>query len=471
MQADKPEQSLAELQKYINSQGQKKGRAAYELLAQVLAKMDKSADLIPRLEAAAEKDSRNSTLLFFLADQYAENDRLDDAEKLYKKTLEASAEVPGFLGLAGVYRRQHRPQELLDVLAKAYAEAGELKLFSAEFKAIIADEKLLDSLMKSAGDLLAARPPRIEFANGYLLANIAADAKQAELAEKLYRHLLTLKKEREGLIYEELGTFFIEVRKYAEAAKVYEEAADDADLADNRPNFLFLAARALALAGDTKRALEAITAAQDLVPNNPMLRFQEGWIYYHAHKFDEAIERMEKLISDFPRPQPEQVRRIVRSAQSSLSNIYVLKGDIKKGEEILEAVYRDDPEDITVNNDLGYLYADQGKNLEQAEAMIRKALAAEPDNGAYLDSMGWVLFKREKYDAALPYLEKAVKNSPGPGDETLWEHLGDVHDRLKQNADALEAWKHSLELSAKAQFPDQKLIDRVKVKVAAAEKN
>ena len=179
-------------------------------------------------------------------------------------------------------------------------------------------------------------------------ANIAADARESDLAEKLYRYLLTLKKERAGLIYEELGTHLVEVKKYAQAAKVYEEAADDADLSDNRPNFLFLAARALALAGDTKRALEAITAAQDLIPNNPLLRFQEGWIYYHAHKFDEAIDRMEKVIADFPQP---QFRRIIRSAQSTLSNIYVLKGEISKGEEILEGVYRDDPED-TPNNDL-----------------------------------------------------------------------------------------------------------------------
>jgi tetratricopeptide (TPR) repeat protein len=84
--------------------------------------------------------------------------------------------------------------------------------------------------------------------------------------------------------------------------------------------------------------------------------------------------------------------------------------------------------------------------------------------------MGWVLFKREKYDAALPYLEKAVKNSVGAGDETLWEHLGDVHDRLQHAPEALDAWKHALELSAKAQYPEQKLIDRVKDKVAAAEK-
>ena len=63
-----------------------------------------------------------------------------------------------------------------------------------------------------------------------------------------------------------------------------------------------------------------------------------------------------------------------------------------------------------VNNDLGYLYADQGKNLEKAEAMIRKAVQEEPDNCAYLDSLGWVLFKRGKVKEAVEPLEKAVKN-------------------------------------------------------------
>ena len=54
-----------------------------------------------------------------------------------------------------------------------------------------------------------------------------------------------------------------------------------------------------------------------------------------------------------------------------------------------------------MNNDLGYLYAEQGKNLEKAEAMIRKAVADEPENSAYLDSLGWVLFKRGKAKEAI----------------------------------------------------------------------
>jgi tetratricopeptide (TPR) repeat protein len=468
VQAGDFDKALDELQKYVDSQRNSKGRAAYELYAEVLSKLNKSQDLIPRLKAAAEKDARNSALLFFLAEQYAEANRLDEAEALYQKTLETAAEVPGFVGLAGVYRRQNRPAELLEILAKAYSEAGELKPLAAEFKAVADDEKLLDRLLKSGEELLAEQPSPLDFPTGYVLANLAADGKKTELAERLYRFLLTLRKDRAETILEELGGHFIEVKKYAEAAKVYQEAADDPDLSDKRPNFLFLATQALELSGDTKAALEAIAAAQELMPNNPLLRYQEAWVYYHAHQFDEAIERMEKLIADFPDP---QLRQIVRRAQYSLSNAYVLKGEIRKGEEILEAIYQETPEDTSVNNDLGYLYADQGKNLEQAESMIRKALAAEPENGAYLDSLGWVLFKREKYDEALPYLEKAVKNSPGAGDETLWEHLGDVYDSLRQPAKALASWKTALEFADKASLPDKKLIERVKEKVAKHEKD
>lgn len=470
LQAGEAQKALDELQKYIDKQLETKGRAAYELLAEILAKLDKSDELISRLEAAAEKDARNSTLQFFLADQYVAKDRLEDAEKLYTKTLESTAELPGFVGLAGVYRRQNRPAELLEILTKGYAEVGDLKGFAAEFKAIAADEKLLSKLVKSGEELIAEQPSPVDFETGYVLANLAADGKKTAQAEKFYRFLLTIKRERAGLIFEELGSLFVEVRKYAEAAKVYMEAADDPDLSDNRANFLFLATNALQRSGNTKAALEAIAAAQELMPDNPLLRSQEAWVYSDSHQFDAAIERLEKLIADFPNPN-QQLRPIIRRAQYMLSNTFVTKGDIRKGEEILEAIFKENPEDISVNNDLGYLYADQGKNLEQAERMIRKALDADPENGAYLDSMGWVLFKLGKYDDALPFLEKAVKNSPGAGDETLWEHLADVYERLKQPAKAVETWKKSLEFAEKAQHPDKPLIERVKEKLARHEKN
>jgi tetratricopeptide (TPR) repeat protein len=462
LQAGQPDKALEELQKYIDSQRQSKQRAAYDLLAEILEKLGQPQELIPRLEEAAGKDPRNSTLQYFLAEQYALANRLEEAEKLYKTTLESAAEAQGYVGLAGVYRRRGRPEELIDTLAKGFSEAGDLKGMTKELKAILGDEKLLSALMEVGVKRLDEQPPSLDFNSGYVLANLAADGKRTDIAQRLYRQLLVLRKERAALVYEELGSHLVEVRKYAEAAKVYQEAVDDAGVLDARPNFLYMLTYALELSGDTKRALEAIAAAQQLIPNNPLLKSQEAWVYYHSHQYDEAVKRFEKLIVDFPQP---QVQQIIRRAQYSLSNIYVLQGDTKKGMAILETIYKENPNDISVNNDLGYLYADTGINLEQAEGMIKKALATEPENAAYLDSMGWVLFKLGKYEESLPFLEKAVKISTGTGDETLYDHLGDVYDRLQQPAKAVEAWKKSLELAREAAYPDKKLIERVEEKL------
>src|SRR5206468_9699969 len=67
-------------------------------------------------------------------------------------------------------------------------------------------------------------------------------------------------------------------------------------------------------------------------------------------------------------------------ARSTLSTIYTNMGDFARGEAELELLFAREPDDATVNNDLGYLYADQGKNLDRAETMIRKAIGKEPDN-------------------------------------------------------------------------------------------
>ena len=96
--------------------------------------------------------------------------------------------------------------------------------------------------------------------------------------------------------------------------------------------------------------------------------------------------------------------------------------------------------------------------------MIRKALAAEPDNGAYLDSLGWVLFKLGKYEDAIGPLEQAVKKNTG-GDATLWDHLADVQLKRMQLDKAVEAWQKAL-LSAEAdKYPDPQLIERLKDKL------
>src|SRR5262249_40577870 len=152
----------------------------------------------------------------------------------------------------------------------------------------------------------------------------------------------------------------------------------------------------------------------------------------------------------------EQVMRIVRQ---NLSIIYVNLGDYAKGEAELEVLLEKNPDDAGVNNDLGYLYAEQGKNLEKAEAMIRKAVQEEPDNSAYLDSLGWVLFKRGKVKEAVGPLEKAVEKlgEASGSDATIYEHLGDVYFQLQEASKAKRAWQSAEKAATKTNPPDKRL--------------
>jgi tetratricopeptide (TPR) repeat protein len=91
------------------------------------------------------------------------------------------------------------------------------------------------------------------------------------------------------------------------------------------------------------------------------------------------------------------------------------------------------------------MWAERGVNLPQAREMIQKAVKLEPKNAAFLDSLGWVLFKMDKPKEALPYLLKALENSEEP-DSTLYDHLGDIYSSLHETAKAREAWLKAINI-------------------------
>ena len=161
------------------------------------------------------------------------------------------------------------------------------------------------------------------------------------------------------------------------------------------------------LLGDTGKidqALEILNKVIKNEPDNARYKFMLGGMLTKFGRNDEAVKVFQDLIKRFASND-----EVVKLAHSSLSIIYVNQGDYAKGEAELEILFQKTPDDPGVNNDLGYLYADQGKNLEKAESMIRKAVQEEPDKPAYLDSLGWVLFKRGKAKESLEPLLKAVE--------------------------------------------------------------
>jgi tetratricopeptide (TPR) repeat protein len=456
------QQALVEMQGYLDGNRQSKRQNAYDLLGRILEKLGLGQELVPRLEQAAQKDQRNPYLQLALAEQYVAANRLDDAEALYKKTLGVSADARGYAGLAGVYRRRAKPTELLSALANSFGEAGSSKVIEKELQALVSDKGLADSVLQVGREQLRSEPGKLKFPQGYVLAQLAAEAKQFDLMVEFYRHLLRIRNERGVQLYEELGQHLVDARRYQQAAEVFGEAARAGG--QERSQFEYQQAFALTMAGQAERGLEVIRRLMNDNQQNPAYPFREAWILGHARQFDDAISAYERLLARFP--DSPQIQRLGRSG---LSNVYVSKGDFRKGAEVLEEVYRETPDDISVNNDLGYLYADQGQKLEQAEQMIRKAVEAEPENGAYLDSLGWVLHRLGKNAEALPLIEKAVEKGQGSGDETLHEHLGDVLEKLDRTADSLAAWKRARQLAGENPYPDPALIRRLDDKIRLGE--
>ncbi len=94
-------------------------------------------------------------------------------------------------------------------------------------------------------------------------------------------------------------------------------------------------------------------------------------------------------------------------------------------------------------NYLGYMWVEHNMHLEEAEQMIKHALELDPNSGAYLDSMGWLNFRKAKYNDALDYLLRAAKGIPKP-DATVFVHIGDTYSKLNNVAQALEYWQKAI---------------------------
>ena len=115
-----------------------------------------------------------------------------------------------------------------------------------------------------------------------------------------------------------------------------------------------------------------------------------------------------------------------------------------------------DPDHENALNYLGYSFADKGINLDEAISLVERALKIKPDNGAYVDSLGWAYYKKGLIDLAIQHLKRASELMPD--DPVIMEHLGDVYINMNMKAEAREEWLKSLEMN----IENKKLIEKFK---------
>ena len=110
----------------------------------------------------------------------------------------------------------------------------------------------------------------------------------------------------------------------------------------------------------------------------------------------------------------------------------------------------------SAQNYIAYMWAERGEKLEMGLSLVQSALAAEPDNPAFLDTLGWIYYMMGRYEEALDQLKKASAQMP-EDDPVVWEHIGDTYLKLGNLDQASKHWKKALKLT-----PDnQQLIERI----------
>ena len=189
----------------------------------------------------------------------------------------------------------------------------------------------------------------------------------------------------------------------------------------------------------------AIKNASRQDPKNISLYKTLGLFYLRQNKLPDALAAF-KLVIETDSNDGE--------AYFFIANIYDRMGDRKTTEDYLKKTLQLNPDYAEALNYLGYMYVQDGRELEQAESLIRRALKIDPDNGAYIDSLGWLYFKKGMLHKARKELERAVTLLKDP---EVFEHLGDVFFKLGDIDKARENWQQSLSLDPNRETVKKKI--------------
>ena len=508
LKLNRGEQALALVERHIERQTSLV--ETYELLARVLKALKREKEITPRLEAAARRDSKNVPLQYLLADRYREMGQLDKAEALYKELLTSQPTPQTYRALATSLLKRKKAGDLLKVISEAWSRPESQEAVKMQLAAAAGDDAMSDAMLDEGLKQSAANPPSLTKSAFDILQLVAinpgrASSDKNRRLEKMLRiQRLRLEQDPSALAYTEIADTLRRMGNYAEAATAIEQLiakypntksvrtlvfladyqrrashmeaakatvkeAMKLDPGDGESQLLLI--EVLRELGQIDDAIQILRTANKREPNNPDYERALALLLSMSEHKDEAIKIFEDLLKRHPDDD-----RLVSEARQRLSIIYVDRGDYTKGEAQLEMLLQRNPDDPGANNDLGYLYAEQGKNLEKAESMIRKALQEDPDVSAYLDSLGWVLFKRGKIKEALEPLKKASeqmksdieRRGTGP-DSTILEHLGDVYFQLQQLERANDSWREAAKAAALTVPPDKRLIE-IRKKIESLEK-
>jgi tetratricopeptide (TPR) repeat protein len=441
---------------------------AYLNLAYFYLKQLKKPELaVKYAERAVEVDPKNLTGYQTLFEVYMALKQKRDAEFTLIKAQKLDNKDPNFW------------LSLVDLTIQLYGNNQES--FPAQRVAAVYP------LLKKAADYAGN--------DGNIYAKIADDyvlIDQVASAIPFYLRTLELNKDNADVRYK-LAQSFLKTGQRDQAIRSLEEMLKANPLKFEIYEFL---ARLYEEAGNKERALANYDQALLLAPNQPENYLHTAGVELELKQYDRAISTLEEARRRFPIPQITYSLAIALSTAKRYSEALPIfeaalqeaksteeelldgsfyfnygataeqAGLVEKAATLLQKSIELDPSKAAqAYNYLGYMWVDRNINLDEAGSMIKKALDIEPENGAYLDSLGWFYFKKGDYGRALTELLHAA-DLINPPDPVVYEHIGDTYRSVGNSPQALNYWQKALTLDPQNQSLTSK-IDQAKAKMTS----
>ena len=450
--------------------------AAVEQLTQLLMDEGKAPEAVSLLEAITAH-SPSPVLLDLLGDAYTQAHELGKAEQAYRKAAELDPSelshqrglgqtllaeekysealsvyrklsdlVPDdadvYLRIAQIYRELHQLDKAEEILVKARQYApGSLEVMYNEAMLYQAQGRYQDAIrvLSDAVTGIKSQPP-------------AAPSRRRSLA----------------ILYQQLGQLYRDTQNYQAAIYTFEELGHLGEEEDRRARMLIM--DTYRSAKDLAKALQTGKEALAKYPADPSIRASQALLLGENGQTEDAVKILRAQLHGNQGDRDaylniaqvyERGRRYKEAEEAAhaaevlpgqprdkemvwflLGAIYERQKFFDRAEEQFKKVLAVNPKNAQVLNYYGYMLGDLGIRLDEAEALVQRALKEEPFNGAYLDSLGWIYFKENKLAASETTLRKAVQRESH--DATIHSHLGDVYAKTGRSELAAVEWEKSL---------------------------
>ena len=372
-----------------------------------------------------------------LAEAYQAADRDADAIALLEKSVQDAPELYSTLGQ--VYQDSGRWSDAARAFAGAVGERPEsLPLRSQWATALlnVGDAQRAREVLE-AGSAGSSRNQRAL----YLLSEAQRRTKDFAAAEVTARRLIALDARALGGA-RQLAQIFSDQEDHAKIVALLEpivtarlNAADAADLAsDTFRAAYFDLASAYEELRQFDKAIAMLRQARTLTPTDPLVEIRLARSQEDAGKGDDAVRTLQSAAAKFPK-EP--------AVRMSLASTLERERKYSEAEAVFRQMIADDPDDPNALNSFGYMLAERGQKLDEAVSLVQRALAIEPGNGAYLDSLGWAYYKQNRLDLAEAPLRDAAAKLPSVS--VIQDHLGDLLNKRGLFEEAIAAWQKALD--------------------------